>query len=420
MERNDRELEIVLWGATGFTGRLVAEHLLRRHGTAELRWGLGGRNRAKLESVRDALSRETGIDASALPLFVGDGEDPGSMAALAGRTRVVCTTVGPYAKYGSNLVAACAAAGTDYCDLTGEVHWMRRMIDRHQDDAVASGARIVFACGFDCIPADLGTGFVQREMLRRHGVPASRVKFRVKDFSGGASGGTIASMLEMLEAAERDPEVRRVMAAPYALNPKSQRSGPDEGERYRPVFDADFGEWIAPFVMAAVDTKVVRRSNALLDHLYGQDFRYDEGVLMGAGPVGLARALAMTAGLGVGLGAMAVGPLRRLVARRLPAPGEGPSKAVREAGHFDIRLFGQHPSDRAKSLRARVTGDRDPGYGSTSKMLGESAVCLARDALSSAGGCSTPAAAMGEVLLARLQAHAGITFAIEEPDRDAP
>jgi short subunit dehydrogenase-like uncharacterized protein len=413
MPTHDREFDLVVWGATGFTGRLVAEYLLRRYGADGLRWALGGRSREKLESVRDTLGRETGAAAASLPLLLGDGDDPASLSALAARTRVVCTTVGPYAKYGSKLVAACAAQGTHYCDLTGEVHWIRRMLDRHQDEAAASGARIVFTCGFDSIPSDLGVFFIQREMRARHGVPCSHVKYRVADFSGGASGGTIASMLNMLEEAREHPDVMRAVADPYALNPKDQRFGPDRAERMTPAFDPDFREWTAPFVMAAINTKVVRRSNALLGQLYGAEFRYDEAMLMGAGPAGLLKATAVSAGTAAGMAAMTLGPLRRAIAGRLPAPGEGPSKQARESGHFTIRLFGLHPTDASKSLRARVTGDRDPGYGSTAKMLGESAVCLALDALASPGGLTTPAAALGEALLARLQRNAGLTFAIE-------
>jgi short subunit dehydrogenase-like uncharacterized protein len=413
MPTHDREFDLVVWGATGFTGRLVAEYLLRRYGTDGLRWALGGRNQAKLEEVRAAIGGETGVASAALPLVLGDGDDLASLGALAGRTRVVCTTVGPYAKYGSKLVAACTARGTHYCDLTGELHWIRRMLDRHQDEAVASGARIVFTCGFDSIPSDLGVFFLQREMRARHGVPCSHVKFRVADFSGGASGGTIASMLNMMEEARRDPDVMRAMADPYALNPKDRRFGPDRADRMTPAFDPDFGEWTAPFVMAAINTKVVRRTNALLGYPYGSEFRYDEAMLVGAGPVGLLKAAAVSAGTAGGMAAMAIGPLRRAIARRLPAPGEGPSKQARERGHFTIRLFGRHPSDASKSLRARVTGDRDPGYGSTAKMLGESAVCLAQDALDSPGGLSTPAAAMGGALLARLQQNAGLEFVVE-------
>jgi short subunit dehydrogenase-like uncharacterized protein len=410
-----REFHVLLQGATGFTGRLVAEHLLRRHGVGgELRWAIAGRNAAKLERLRDEIGLETGVDTSALEVVVGDAADPAAMRSFAERASVVCTTVGPYALYGAELVAACARAGTAYCDLTGEVHWMRQMIDAHEATARESGARIVHTCGFDCIPADIGTYFVQKVMRSRHGVVSHHVKMRVKGFSGGASGGTIASMLEMMEAASKDPEVMRVMNAPYALNPEGQREGPDGGERMAPRHDSDFAQWIAPFVMASVDTKVVRRTNALLGYAYGERFRYDEGVLCGPGPLGWAKATGTALGTGAGMAAFAIGPLRRALAGRLPQPGEGPSKEKREAGYFDVEFLGLHPEDAGKSLRARVTGDRDPGYGSTAKMLGESAACLALDELSAPGGFHTPASAMGEPLLARLEAHAGLTFSIED------
>ncbi len=403
-----QEFDVVVWGATGFTGRLVAEYLLERYGVGgELRWALGGRNEAKLEALRGELGQE-------VPLVVGDGDDEASLAELARRTRVVCTTVGPYARYGSKLVQACANLGTHYCDLTGEVQWMRRMIDAHQKQAEASGARLVHTCGFDSIPSDLGVFFLQREMRARHGVPCARIKCRAAKFQGGFSGGTAASLLNVLAEAERDPEVRRILADPYALNPPGQRSGPDAGDRAGPAWDPDFQAWIAPFVMAGINTRVVRRTNALLGQLYGADFRYDEAMLTGSGPAGWLRAAALSTGLGATMAAAAVGPLRRGLARLLPKPGEGPTKEQREAGFFVIRLFGAHPQDRGKSLRARVTGDRDPGYGSTAKMLGESAVCLARDELGVGGGFWTPASAMGAPLLARLQASAGVAFALEE------
>ncbi len=405
----ERELDVVVWGATGFTGRLVAEYLVERYGAGGLRWALGGRNREKLEGVR----QELGEGAGALPLIVADGADEEAMRALAGRTRVVCTTVGPYALYGEPLIAACARAGTHYCDLTGEVHWVRRMIDAHQDEAVASGARVVPSCGFDSIPSDLGVWFVQREMRARHGVATPHVKGRAAAFSGGFSGGTIASMLNMLEETGRDPEIRRLMADPYGLNPKDLRTGPDPGDRMKPTFDPDFDQWTGPFVMAAINTRVVRRTNALLGYPYGKGFRYDESTLTGKGPLGFAKASGLAAGLAGGMGAMAVGPVRRAISPRLPAPGEGPSKQQREEGYWDMRFVGLHPDDPSKNLKARLTGDRDPGYGSTAKMLAESAVCLANDILGSDPGFLTPAAAMGDALIDRLRESAGVTFEIE-------
>jgi short subunit dehydrogenase-like uncharacterized protein len=412
MSEQDREFEIVVWGASGFTGKLTAEALLRQYGVSDgLRWAIAGRNREKLEKVRAELTRETGRDASSIPILVGDGDDAKFLDEMTRRCSVVCTTVGPYAKYGSKLVEACVNNGTNYCDLTGEVHWMQQMIEAHQDAAVRSGARIVFNCGFDCIPSDLGVFFLQREMRRRHGAPCSRVQLRVKGFSGGASGGTIASMLAMLDEAEKDPKVNLAMKEPYSLNPKGQQTGPDSAEGLKPRYDSDFDQWTAPFVMAGINTKVVRRSNALLEYAYGKSFRYDEAMLMGKGPAGFAKAVATSAGSAATMGAMSIGVLRRAASGRLPQPGDGPSKEKRDAGYFDLLLRGT--AEDGSVLRARVEGDRDPGYGSTSRMLAESAVCLAKDDLSVEGGLWTPASAMGEALLARLPT-AGVTFRIEE------
>jgi len=409
------EFDLVIWGATGFTGRLTAAHLLEHHGAGgALRWALAGRSREKLDEVAAEIAAETGLDAGPLPRIVADASDERSLAALVDRTRVVCTTVGPYAKYGSKLVELCAASGTDYCDLTGEVQWMRRMIDAHEDAARASGARIVHNCGFDCIPSDLGTWFVQREVKARHGAPSPHVKLRVAGFSGGVSGGTAASMLQLVEEAVADPEVRALMADPYGLNPSDARSGPDGPDARGPAFDADFGQWTAPFVMAAINTRVVRRTNALADSVYGPDFRYDEAVLCGTGPGGFAKAAGQAAGQLAMVAAGAVGPLRRLGARALPSPGEGPSREQRENGYFDLRLHAAPPLGAATPVVARVTGDRDPGYGSTSKMLGQAALCLASGESKVGGGFFTPAAAMGDALIARLEKHAGLRFEILE------
>jgi short subunit dehydrogenase-like uncharacterized protein len=377
-----------------------------------LRWALGGRSRAKLEAVRDGLSEETGVDASSLPLKVGDGLDPTFLQSLAQITRVVCTTVGPYCRYGSPLVEACARAGTDYCDLTGEAHWMAQMIQRHEGAARESGARIIHNCGFDCIPSDLGTFFVQREMNERHGVAAPRIHLGVVGFAGGASGGSVASGIAMMEDAARDRSHLHVMREPYSLNPEGERHGPDERERLGARYDPIFGQWTAPFIMATLNTKVVRRTNALLDYPYGRDFRYREATLVGKGSLSAVKAAASAAAMGAGMGAMTIGPLRRLLARRLPPPGQGPSKAQQERGFFDLLLIAEHPSEPAKRLEARVTGDRDPGYGSTSKMLAESAVCLARDEIPERGGFWTPASGLGPPLLERLQKSAGLTFSV--------
>ncbi len=404
-----REFDIIVWGATGFTGQLVAEYLLEKYGVGgELTWAIGGRNEAKLEKVRGKL----GGAADGLVVIKGDSDDEEFLDKMAARTRVVCTTVGPYALYGSKLVAACAHQGTHYCDLAGEVQWMRRMIDQHHDTARDSGARIVHTCGFDSIPSDMGVHLMQREMRARHGVACAAVKYRTRDFKGGFSGGTVASMLNMMEEVERDPSIKNVLEDPYGLNPEGERRGLDGPENSVAQYDDEFGAWAAPFVMAAINTKVVRRSNALLDHAYGTEFRYDEATLM-SGPLGFARAIAMSGGTALLNAAMGLGGLRRMFAKLLPDPGEGPSKEARESGFFHIQLLGKHPTDASYDVRGRVRGDRDPGYGATAKMLGESAVCLAKDQLHSSGGVLTPAVAMGDALLERLNLNAGVKFTVE-------
>ncbi len=405
-----RDLDLVVWGATGFTGRLVAEYLLGRYGASgDLCWAMGGRSETKLERIRSGL----GEGAETIPLLVGDSHDPASLDAIATRAKVVCSTVGPFARYGSELVAACARHGTHYCDITGEVQWMRRMIDAHQAAARESGARIVHACGFDSIPSDLGCLFVQEAMRQAHGHPCDEVKLRVRKVQGAFSGGTVASMLNALEEVKRDRGVRRVLGHPYSLNPDGEQSGPDGSDQRGAVWDPDVGSWTAPFVMAAVNTRVVRRSNALLGYAYGHDFRYSEAMMTGRGPAGWARAAGVTAGLGGFLVLASMPPSRTLLEKLvLPKPGDGPSKAEREAGFFDLAVVGKRGG---VEIRARVRGDRDPGYGATCRMLGESAVCLARDAgdLDVDGGFWTPASAMGRRLIDRLRQNAGMSFELE-------
>jgi short subunit dehydrogenase-like uncharacterized protein len=416
MSDGNAEFDVIVWGATGFTGRLVAAHLLEHHGAGgTLRWAIGGRNREKLEAVAAELARETGQPTEALPRIVADADDARSLDAFVRRTRVVCTTVGPYARVGSKLVAACAEAGTDYCDLTGETQWIRRMIDAHESTARESGARIVHTCGFDSIPSDLGVWFMQREARSAFGAPSPHVKGRVADFKGSFSGGTAASMLNLVEEASADPSVRRLLADPYGLNPQDLRHGPDLADATVPIFDRDFDQWTAPFVMAAINTRVVRRSNALQGFAYGEAFRYDESVLTGQGASGWLKASGLSLGQGAVMLASAVGPLRALRGRAQPAPGEGPSKEERESGFFEIRFHAQAPDSAGAghaALHGRVTGDRDPGYGSTSKMLGQAALCLAHDELDVGGGFWTPASAMGGALLSRLEKNAGLSFEI--------
>jgi short subunit dehydrogenase-like uncharacterized protein len=405
--RTERDFDLVLFGATGFTGRLVAEHLVRRRGG--LRLALAGRSREKLERVRGDLAA---IDAAArdLPLLVADALDPASIGPLARRARVVCSTVGPFARYGRELARACAESGTDYCDSTGEPQFVRFTIDACHARAAETGARLVSCCGFDSVPSDLGV-FLLHEALSARGKQLAEAHLRLRRAKGGVSGGTIASMLALVEEA-RDPAVRRVLGDPYGLCPGEPR-GPDGSDSRGPRRDADTGRFTAPFVMAAINTRVVRRTNALLGYPYGRDFRYDEAVDTGRGALGLARAVAMSAGIGGALALAAIGPGRRLLERVVPAPGEGPSRRARDRGSFRVEVRGV--STDGERLVAIVSGERDPGYAGTAILVGESALCLAEDALGAKGGVLTPASCMGHALVERLRAQ-GIRLEVA-PDR---
>lgn len=402
-----REFDLVLMGATGFTGRLVAEHLLQRYPAgSELTWAMAGRSESKLETVRSEL----GEAASSIPLLVADSHDVPALESMVGRTVAVISTVGPYARYGSELVAACAAAGTHYCDLTGEVQWVRRMIDAHETAARDSGARIVHCCGFDSIPSDLGVWALQQAAVEQLGAPLDRITLGVRRMRGGASGGTIASMFQALEEGREDPSIRRLMADPYALDPADTPRGPKVPDQTGPRYDEDLERWTAPFVMAQVNTRVVRRSNAVLGFPWGEQFRYHETSITGRGFGARVRATATTAGLGAFMVGAALTPTRALLQRFvLPSPGEGPSAEARQNGCFDMLLVGSNAEGK---LRLAVTGDRDPGYGATSRMIGEAGAALALDGekLSVGGGSWTPASCFGGVLVERLIEHAGMTF----------
>jgi short subunit dehydrogenase-like uncharacterized protein len=382
-----RDFDLIVYGATGFTGRLVAEYLVRAYpGDAAPRWAIAGRSAAKLAAVRDLI----GAPAD-LPLIVADAENPASLAAMAARGEAIVSTVGPYQLYGSDLVAACVAAGTAYLDLCGEPAWMRAMIDAHENAAKASGARIVFSCGFDSIPFDLGVMTAQEAATTRFGGPAPRVKGRVRVMKGSFSGGTAASLKATLAAAARDPSLVMLLTNPFALTPGF--AGPHQPTGLIPEFDTTLNAWVAPFVMAPINTKNVHRTNFLLGHPYGADFVYDEMMVAGLGDVG--RVAAET-----------LAKLNPFKGDKGPKPGEGPSAEEREAGHYDL-LFAALTPDGGRA-DAVVTGDRDPGYGSTSKMIAETALCLL--AGERRGGMWTPAALLGLPLRDRLQAKAGLTF----------
>ncbi len=405
---SDRPHDIVVFGATSFVGQILCRYLVERHGTAgELAWAIAGRSADKLATVAESTGAE-------VPRIVADAGSPDDMASLVDSCRLVVSTVGPYALYGSELVAAAAASGTDYCDLTGEPQWMQRMIDAHGEKAAETGARIVHTCGFDSIPSDLGVWFTQQRAIARFAEPCTRISMRVHAMKGGASGGTIASMMNVMEETANDPSLRKTLANPYALAPKGMRTGVDQTDTFAPKKDPATGEWIGPFVMAQINTRVVHRSHALLGRPWGDDFRYDEAMSMGSGLLGAAKAAGLAGGLGGFMGVASLRPARRLLDRILPKPGDGPSPDAQAAGFFDIRFHGTTAS--GNTITTKVTGDRDPGYGSTAKMLGETATTLlhtSREADTGiGGGFWTPATALGDDLIDALIEHAGLTFEV--------
>lgn len=387
-----REFGIIVYGATGYTGRLVCEYLNRQYGVnGEVKWAMAGRSQSKLDEVRGELGISDDV-----PQVVADASNPDSINAMVRRTAVVLTTVGPYQLYGSDLVRACAEVGTDYVDLCGEPAWMHEMIAAHGDAAKASGARIVFSCGFDSVPFDLGVYFLQQAAKDKLGAAATRVKGRVRAMKGTFSGGTLASFKATMAAAAKEPKMIQVLMNPFALTDDFR--GPEQPSGLAPIYDEELGSWSAPFVMATINTKNIHRSNFLLGHPYGDSFVYGEMLLTGPGEQGEAMAKAVADDK-----SMANDPRQ---------PGEGPTEEERETGHYDVLFVGSN--DSGGSVHASVKGDKDPGYGSTSKMIAESAVCLLQNPEAASGGIWTPAAAMGSLLIERLQANAGLTFEVEE------
>jgi short subunit dehydrogenase-like uncharacterized protein len=407
-DHGGREFDLIVFGATGFTGRLVAEYL-HLSGAAGARWAIAGRSLDKLATVRDELHLPPSV-----ALLKADAADAASLKALVARTRCVITTVGPYQLHGEPLATACAEGGTDYVDLCGEPLWMARMIDKLTPLAERSGARIVFSCGFDSIPFDLGVVYLQAEAQQRFGAPLPEVRARVARLKGAASGGTLASMMETVAAVRREPQLIKVMANPFALTPGFK--GPRQPAGQEASFDDWADAWTGPFVMATINTKNVHRSHALRGHPWGEGFVYDEKMLTGkpgVGDKGRKKALALARFTKLQNLLLGFGPTRAFLRRFvLTRPGDGPDKAAREAGHYVVWFTGK--SAQGEMLRAIVKGDRDPGYGSTCKLISEAALCLVQDIGREAtpGGVWTPGSAMGLALVRRLQARAGLSFEI--------
>ncbi|WP_417610208.1 saccharopine dehydrogenase family protein [Parasphingorhabdus sp.] len=387
------EFDVIIYGSTGYTGRLVAEYMVQQYGGAKnaAKWAMAGRSLEKLEEVRDLIGAPKDT-----PLVVADSDDPASIDMMASRTKVVLTTVGPYQLYGDEVVAACVKHGTHYVDLCGEPGWMREMIDKHQATAEESGAQICFSCGFDSIPFDLGVLMLQKHMQKNFGKPASRIRGRVRAMEGAVSGGTAASLGATMKALAKNPSLVKILGSSFSLTPGFK--GPDQPNMLIPKYDKTIDSWVAPFVMAPINTKNVHRTNFLLDFPYGKDFKYDEMVVTSPGDLGKQAAEMMAKANPFG-------------GDDTPKPGEGPTKEQRENGYYDVVFIGATEDGESASLS--VKGDKDPGYGSTSKMIAESALCLAQDKISQGGGVWTAGALMGEKLVKRLEDKAGLSFTPE-------
>ena len=409
-----RSYAVVLYGATSFVGQITAHYLTeflsntKDKNGANVTWAIAGRDEEKLNELQSKL-------ASKVDIIIANSDDAASLDKMTKQSQVIISTVGPYLKYGEPLIKSCVNNGTDYVDLTGEAIFIKDMMDKYQDTAKQSGARIVNSCGFDSIPSDLGVYFTQQKAEGKFGNACDVIHMRVKAAKGGLSGGTIASMATIFEEVSQDKSRRKQVANPYLLNDDKDAPNVRQANVSKPEYDDEHKRWLAPFVMASINTRIVHRSNQLLGYEYGRDFKYDEAMWMKDGVKGKLSSYAMSAGLLGFATAMMIKPSRELLSKHvLPKSGSGPSKEEQENGYFDIRLFGETANN--DTINTKVTGDKDPGYGSTSRMLSQAALCLAQDISKDAvgGGFWTPASAMGNSLIKRLEAHSGISFEIVE------
>lgn len=403
-----RKFDVLVLGATGFTGKWVAKHLYDHYADSKLKWGLAGRSEEKLIQVREFI----GDDEGSIELVLADINDETALRSMVQQTKVVITTVGPYAYYGSLLVKLCAEEGTHYVDLTGEVPWMREMIDAHHITAEQSGAKIVHSCGFDSIPSDMGVFFMQQQANSKFGNPLKNIRFSLTKAKGGISGGTFASMINIVKQAVKDKRVRKVLFNPYSLNPDPSFKGVDKRDQQGVEYSKELGKWTAPFMMAGINTRIVRRSNAVMGFKYGKDFSYTETMPTGPGASGYLMAKAISSAI-KSIAFMSITALgRSVLGVFLPSQGEGPKVDPDNPGFYLIQLNGE--TAKGESMVATVAGDADPGYGSTSKMLAEAGVSLALDKSAVKGGFWTPSSVMGDALLKRLEQKAGLKFDVIE------
>lgn len=406
MTKDTRQFDIIVYGATSFVGQILVEYLAQytnkntsRYNDETITWAIAGRSEEKLQSLKSKVGLED------ISYFVADASDLTALTQLANKTKVIITTVGPYALYGETMLRACVDTGTDYCDLTGEPQWIKAMLDKYEDQAKASGARIINSAGFDSIPSDIGVYKLQQLALAKTGKPAAQIQMRVRKIKGAASGGTIASMLNVLKEAKENPALRKILVNPYVLCSAGHSYKVRQKSHKKAEFDDTLKIWTMPFVMAAINERIVHRTNFLLDDKYGTGFKYDEAMSAKTG----FQAWTFTLGLGSFMAATSITPLRNLLAKYVLAkPGEGPSEQEQLNGMFDMRFYAQLAN--GIDLAVKVEGDRDPGYGSTAKMLSQAALCLANDVTDLPGGFWTPAAALNEHLIKRLADHAGVTL----------
>jgi len=413
---SNKEFDIVIFGAASFVGKILCDYLVNEYTEPNLSWAMAGRSESKLDQLKLSL----GSTAATIPTLIADSTDIESLNSMCARAEVIISTVGPYALYGENLIQVCAQSGTDYCDLTGEPQWIRLMIERYEEAAKNSGARIVHSCGFDSIPSDLGVKYLQQVSKDRFGVYCDQVKMRVKKMKGGASGGTIASGLNLYKEAAKDAQLRKEMRDPYSICPADHEFTARQ-HNVDVELDTDFDSWAGPFIMASINTRIVLRSNALVENFYDENFLYNEAMLTGPDRKGEKKAKQLSFGTKWGAIAMAIGPIRWLVsALFLPKPGEGPSPEQQRNGHYDLGFLGR--TKDGSEVRVKLTGDRDPGYGSTAKMLAQAGISLHRDVDkgSIGGGFWTPATVFGDKLIERLQSHAGMSFELVSVSKAEP
>lgn len=415
-----RAYTVVLYGATSFVGQITAHYLAQflaeqktDNQSKSVTWAIAGRDEDKLKKLQDEIASKQHEDADKVDIIIANSSDDASIDAMTQQTQVIISTVGPYLKYGEPLIKSCAQNGTDYVDLTGEAIFIKDMLDKYQDTAKQSGARIVNSCGFDSIPSDLGVYFTQQHAQDKFNQACETIHMRVKAAKGGLSGGTIASMATIFEEVGEDKSRRKQVANPYLLNDDTDAPTLRQKNVGKPEYDDKHKRWLAPFVMASINTRIVHRSNQLLSYEYGREFKYDEAMWMQDGTKGKLMSYGLSAGLLGFASAMMFKPSRELLSKHvLPKSGSGPSQSEQENGFFDIRFFGT--TTKQDTISTKVTGDRDPGYGSTSRMLTQSALCLAQDISQDevAGGFWTPAFAMGDKLIQRLEEYAGLSFEV--------